>query len=345
MGLDWCGLTRKKPKPPTWTPPLIEVVPVDPAQPRQPLRLTVAGDLVINRGYAYYSQVWDRGEDTLFAFVGVRNRPPIFFKIEHTTITRLGSLVPYLSEGEGWYWTRDGHVMLCDGPQLRRVNPFTTANTIVLDVSNSHPDCDLWQAHSSADGQTHSATVRQVVPDGAYLPIGTIVSRNGTVLPWFPADGTLDESHLDASGRWLVIEQSNDNVIVDLDTRTMRWLSNSDGALAHLDCGDGCAVGENDQIGACVVMDLTSPSLKQRPLFPTWSMGHVSVRGRRVLHTDERAIRLIDVDTGAITPIIDHGMTGSGYDYQVHGNLDPAGRAAAYVSNAAGQFDLYVVRL
>lgn len=102
------------------------------------------------------------------------------------------------------------------------------------------------------------------------------------------------------------------------------------------------AIGENDQLQACVEMNLDT--LTQRALFATGRMGHVSVRGRRCLHTNDTSLRLIDLNSGAISELANHGMVSDGtYDTQVHGNLDPSGRVAAWVSNSAGRMDLYLL--
>lgn len=320
--------------------------PTPPAAPTPPIRVTDERDpALINRGYAYHSQAFVNGTG-IWAFVAQASGPPLFFHLDVSgAIRRLGSLIAYPVTGEGWYWTPTGEIMVIDGPRLRRVNPFRQTDEIVLDISAIHPGHDLWQAHSSLDGTVHSATVRQIVDTGSYSHVGTIVQQPDRQL-FIDATGDLDESHIDASGRWLIIEQSNDNLIVDLATGAERWISNSDGALAHLDCGDGFAVGENDFAGACVQLDLAT--LQQQSLFPTGNLGHVSVRGQRCLHTNATWLRLIDLTNGGIAPVTEHGMivgAGDPYNYQCHANLSPDGSAVAYVSNVAGRMDLYVVRL
>lgn len=309
----------------------------------QPLRVTDERDgEILNRGYAYYSQVWDRGEDTTFAFVGHADGHPRFFQIEHTTITRLGPLLSYRSTGEGMYWTASGDVMLCDGPFLKRVNPFTGAETVVLDISSTHPGCDLWQAHSSDDGRTHSATVRQIVSGGSYPKLGTVVLYEGAQ-HWFRVDGDLDESHISGDGHSLIIEESHNNQIILLAGDSRAHISNAEGALAHIDCGADYAVGEDDIRGACTYLNLRT--LERRELFATWGMGHISVKAGRCLVSAQAQLALVDLAAGGFTPLVEHGMVGSGYDFQVHGNLDPSGRVAAWVSNKMGRMDLYLLRL
>lgn len=302
---------------------------------------------VPNRMYPYWSTAWIDGASVV-VFVGHADGRTRFFRValDGSAVVPLGALVPYTGTGEGWYFDRDGWIYLIDGPRLRRVNPFTGADVVVFDISDAHPGCDLWQAHSSADGQTHSATVRQIVADGAYPKIGTIVFRRGELLPLVDAQGDLDESIVDASGRYLVIQESNQNRIIDLDTREERRLSDAGGALAHVDCGDGFAVGEADQPepGQCAYLDLASGAW--RPLFYTRAMGHVSVKGGRCLLSDDRALSLVSLDTGERQHLIDHGMVGSGYDCQVFANLDPTGRVAVFISNqGTDRFDAFLLEI
>lgn len=233
--------------------------------------------------------------------------------------------------------------MLCDGPRLRRVNPFSGADEIVLDISATHPGCDLWQPHSDDQGLAHSATVRQVVSSGSYPKIGTVVQCPSGRLYW-QAIGTLDESHITSDGSFVIIEEDNGNRIIDLTNKSEQRLTNAEGALAHIDCGPGYMVGEDDQRGACTYLDCRT--LERRVLFNTWSMGHVSVRAGRCLLSGASDLSLVALDGSGVTNLVEHGMIGSGsYDLQVHGNLDATGKVAAWVSNAAGRHDLYLLRL
>jgi hypothetical protein len=296
-----------------------------------------------NRGHSYHSQVYNRGEDVWFAFCGNADGHPRFFKIEGTAITRLGPLLPFVTTGEGMYWDASGWIYVCDGPRLLRVNPFTGQQTIALDISQTHPGCDLWQSHSSEDGRTHSATVRQIVTDGKYPNIGTIVQKDGAQ-QFYGAEGVLDESHLTSDGSHLLIEESDGNLIVDLSSWGERWITNAEGALSHVDCGPDYVVGEDDQAGACTYLDLRT--LERRLLFPTWGMGHVSVRAGKCLLSDAEKLSMVALDGSGVTSLAPHGMVSDGtYETQVFGNLSPDGSVAAYVSNVAGRFDLYVLRV
>lgn len=330
--------TRSNPPKPAPAPP------VQPPAATGPIRVTDERDgEILNRGYSYWSQAWVHPTGAIYAFVGHADGQPRFFRIElDGTVHRIGPMLGYTGTGEGWFWTPAGEVMLCDGPRLRKVNPFTKDEHVVLDISGSHPGCRLWQAHSSDDGRTHSATVQRIVSEGAYPNEGTVVQR-GDKLLYFPALGALDESHVTSDGSHLLIEESNDNRIIDLETFEERKITNYDGALAHIDCGPGYAVGENDQAGACTYLDLRT--LGRRVLFNTWQMGHVSVRAGRCLLSDAEKLALVSLDGSGVTPLVQHGMRGEGYDYTCHGNLSPDGSVAAWVSNATGRMDLYLLRL
>lgn len=301
------------------------------------------GDFV-NRGYSYWSQAWISG-GAVYCFAGHVDNRPRFFRVELATgsVQRLGPVLQYEGTSEGWSFDLDGFVYLLDGPRLRRVNPFTAQDSIVFDISDTHPGCILWQSHSSDDGQTHSATVKRIVNDGAYPSLGTVVFRRGTQ-EYFPANGDLDESQITPEGGWLVIKEDDRNRIIELATRVTRTITNAEGAVGHSDCGPGILVGEDDQHGACVLWDLRKNQVRE--LFLTWNMGHLSIRGGRCLLSDATRIALVALDGSGVTPLLTHGMVSDGaYDTQVFANLDPTGRIAAYMSNAAGRLDLYLYLL
>jgi hypothetical protein len=302
---------------------------------------------LVNRMYAYWSSAWVSG-GTVYVFVGHADGRPRFFQVDIASgqVSRRGPLLPYRGEGEGWYFDLDGWVYLTDGPRLRRVNPFTGEDRVVFDIADTHPGCRIWQAHSSEDGAVHSATVQRILSDGPYTPIGTVVYRNSQQ-EFFPAQGALDESQITSDGQFLIIHEDHHNRIINLETRDMRLLIDDDGAVEHSDCGRGYIVGEDNIHGECVLWDLRQPltPARRKGLFSTWNMGHVSVKGGRCLVSDQTHLSLVALDGGGVTPLIEHGMTGSGYDYQVHGNLDPTGRVACYVSNMHGRFDVYLLTL
>jgi hypothetical protein len=304
------------------------------------------GDLV-NRGYSYWSQAVVLNESIL-VFAGTRDGHPKFWSVNRAggAVHRLGALLPYTGEAEGWYFDREGWVYLIDGPRLRRVNPSNGEDRIVFSIEESHPGCDLWQAHSSDDGQTHSATVRRIVSDGRYPYVGTVTVRHGRQ-DFFDARGDLDESQITADGAWLLIKENDDNRIINLDSRVTVTLSDADGAVGHSDCGDACVIGEDNIHGECVLWDFRQPITPghRQTLLKTWALGHVSVKGGRCLRADATNLSLIATDGSGETILQPHGMVGNDYDHQVMANLDPTGQVAAYLSNVAGRMDLYLLLL
>lgn len=312
------------------------------------------GELV-PRMYAYWANAVLLADRVAVVFAGHVDGAPRFFKVDLASgeIERLGPRTTYTGTAEGWYWDAEGWMYLCDGPRLRRVNPFTGEDRIVCDISESHPGCDLWQAHSADDGRTHSATVRGVVGEGgAYRKIGTVVFYKSR-LSFFPAIGVLDESQVTRDGRFVVIKEDtgtgDDNRIIDLETGATRLVRDRDRAVGHSDCGGSLLIGEADKPdpGMCVAWDLTQPLTPERavPLFPTTNMGYVSYRAGVCLHSGETHLSRVALDGSGLTPIVAHGNTGSEYDDRVKANLSPCGRVACYMSNAAGRRDVYLLVL
>ena len=347
--------SRPQPTPPASPPPPPPPPPPEPSPPTwgggRILQVTDASDgVILNRGYSYWSQAFIRDTAAFVFAPHASNRPP-FFKVDLVSgsVERLGPLIGYIGEGGDWSWTPDGKVMVPEGPRLHRIDPFNGPDDIAMDISDLHPGSRIWQPHTSDDGRTHSATVERIVDDGPYPRLGTVVFRNGQPWHFFGAEGILDESHLSGNGDWLVIEErrddpGNDNRIVDLRTATSHWVTDRLGALSHCATGPDFIVGEDNFAGACVRLDL--PSGGRMPLFQTWGMGHVSVRAGRCLLSDRDQLALVNLAGAGVVSVANHGMVGSGYDYQVFANLDHSGRVAAFVSNRGiDRMDLYLLIL
>lgn len=306
------------------------------------------GDFV-PRMYSYWSNAWVNGRSA-YVFAGHVDSLPRFFKIDLITaaVERLGSLVGFTGEAEGWYWNADGEIYLINGSRLLRVSPFTGEVRVVFDIAEMYPGCDLWQAHSSLDGRTHSATVRRIVSEGKYPYIATIVCRDGKLIP-FPADGNLDESHISGNGRDVVIEENDDMRVINLDTRDTRKLRDIEGALAHIDCGPDFIVGEADKPdpGCCALYRLDRPLTpgNKVTLFLTTNMGHLSVQNNRCLLSDNTHVSLVSLNGGGVIQLFAHGGDIGGYDYQPKANLDPAARVACYMTHRDGRYDVYLAVL
>lgn len=299
------------------------------------------------RMYSYWANSVVKDGNVILVFVGHVDGRPRFFMVNRTTgeVGRLGPLLKYTGEGEGWYWNLEGQLYLIEGPRLRRVGPLRPEqDEVVFDITDTHPGCDLWQAHSSDDGRVHSATVRQIVEGGRYPYLGTVVSIDGKQR-WEPSQGNLDESHITGNGRWLLVEDSNDLWIYDLvEGGKPRVIRDEEGALAHLDTGANFAVGEDNFAGACVYLNLETG--ERRTLFNTWGMGHVAVRGDRCLLSDAQSISLVALDGSGVTRLIEHRMVGDDYDHQVKTNLSPCGEVACYMSNngdGGGRQDVFLL--
>lgn len=321
------------------------VTPDRPPKPPRPvgkrswgtLQLTLPEDGIIPaREYSYWPHVCAIG-DVVYALTCSSQGHPLFFRIDSNgDIFRMGPLIGYRSEGEGWYFNAKGEVYLIDGPRLRRVNPFNGNDEIIFDISGSFPNHNLWQAHSSDDGTVHCATVRE--NSNEFNPhIKTVICRRGE-LQYVPVFGKQDESHMTGNGRYCIIEEDDNNRIVDVETGREQLILDADGALSHIDCGPDYMVGEDNINGRAWKIEL--PSLNRTELEQTWGMGHVSVQNGRCLLSNKASLLWMDLNGGGLTHILDHGMVpldGDAYDYQVKANLDATATVALYMTNLGGQ--------
>lgn len=328
-----------------------------PASGRNPLQITNEQDgPLLNRMYSYWSNAFIAPDGSIVMFVGHQDGRPRFFRIVGDDVTRLGPLLPNTGTGEGWYWDALGRLHVIQGSRLLRfqVYPFGSPVEVVIDISQTHPGCDLWQAHSSATGRTHTATVRQPVPSGSYPYLGTVCVQDG-VERWFPADTyALDESQPTTDDAFLLIKSSpdDDNLVVNLASGEQRWLRKGEGALGHSDCGDSIAVGADRANGTCALIDFRGPLQAGRPLYNSWNIGHISLASDTCIAVDATTIYRVAMDGSGRTPIAEHGMVvldpdpNKEYEYQVFANLDRTGRVACYMSNmGTGRFDAFLLRL
>lgn len=296
------------------------------------------------RMYSYWSNAVVLG-DMVYVFCGHEDGHPHFFKIDaRGTVSRLGALVGYTGESEGWYWDRGGRLYIIDGPRLHHVNPFNGEDSVVFDISDRYPNHNLWQAHSSADGTAHCATVRQNSND--FNPhVATVFVRNGEKR-YVSATGVQDEAHITSNGAYGIIEEDDNNLIIDTGSgQEVQRILDADGALSHIDCGPNYMVGEDNIHGRAWRIDL--PNLQRTELEQTWGMGHVSVAGDRCLLSNQASLLWMDLNGGGLTHILEHGMVSDGsYDTQVKANLDPTGVVGCYMSNhASPRQDVFIVRL
>lgn len=306
---------------------------------------------ILNSGQSYWPQAWINPRiGAVFVLVGHQDGYPRFFKVTRSSgrVERLGPLLRFRGTGEGWFWDREGRITLCQGARLLRVDPLHLGvpgqEAVLIDISSSHPGCDLWQPHSSADGSVHTATIRRVVAEGRYPYLGTIIQGRDRqdVLP--VEREPLDESDIDASGRWVLIKEGPgpDNKLVDRQTGQVTWIADHDRAMGHSAMGSGVVVGEADKPdpGQCGIWDLASRTY--RGLYNTWNMGHVSVQAGRCVISDGEGVSLLDLGSGQRTHLADAAMPD---DAGLQASLDPTGSVVVYVAIREGRPTAFLLDL
>lgn len=393
--LEPCASTAVRPRPAV---PLPTRGPFRFPEPYDTLgvRITNADDgPVLPTAYSYWQGInAHAGQPGLLVFLGVdRQRGgggPSLWGVHKTTheVTPLGPLFPpehplSWSTGEGWYWSATEPYILyaSDLEHLYRVNVRGPEFAIEAVVDISTPalkafGCVLWQWHSAADGQRHSATVKRIAED--YKPIGCIVYP----WRWFPASGALDECQIDKSGQWLLIKENvdgqdgEDNRIVNLANGCERILTDRQGAAGHSDSGFGYMVAAdnwNDKAGALRLwmFDGSEPQGRLVYFSPTWDveLNHIShgnaqpgvPDGQWVLgsgatrNIGPRANELVMVplDGSLMVRVIaptmgDLDAPGGGDDYGKYpkANLDTSGEWALWTSNhGSDRLDAFLVKI
>ena len=326
-----------RPVPPAAQPEVPPSRPATHAPSRPGTCIKIADGPFHPRFYSYWPNAWVRSDGATFVFGGGLDNHARFFRLDSSGRTDdLGGLLPIDGTTEGWYWDAHGWLYIPDGPRLLRVNPFTQEREVVFDVSRAWSGVRVWQAHSSDDGSAHCATLQHT---DTWEKVATVICSRGE--PWkVDARADLDESDIDASGQWVVIKEGAgpDNRIVCLDTRDERTITDAEGAFGHSAMGAGFIVGEVDkpEPGRCVLMDLRTG--RRTDLFQTWNMGHVAVRGDRVLvsNATARELALVDVRDGSYrTLLTDIPGWGRDYDSQVRANLSPCGTRACFMAGGA----------
>ena len=227
-------------------------------------------DCLWGTGYSYWRNINNHvGSADMLIFLGTKTERggpgPILLRYNKVTdeVQNLGPLFPpaspfAASTGEGWYFSARRptklYVFRVGSPLLRRYDVATRRfdSAAALDLTRCPrptvcPSAGAYitQPHSSDDDATHSATVQ----DTSWQRLGCVVRRGSAYGYYPPRPGfSLDECHVDKSGRWLVLLETNTsaariNRIVNLRTGTITTLQDVDGALGHLDMGHGYAVG------------------------------------------------------------------------------------------------------
>lgn len=303
------------------------------------------------RLYPGWSNAFLQTPTTAIVFAGHSDGQPRFFSVDLLSgaVSRLGDMgFPYGGTTEGWSWDREGRLLLCAGPKLHRVRLSTLEDEILLDLGDYNPGYDLWQPHSSDDGQVHAATMRDAAhpsESGRYPYVGTVVKYRGRT-EYIEKTGDLDESALTRDGSTVIIKEtrngSEDNLILDFETGDRWWILDRERAMGHSDCGPDFIIGEADKPdpGGCGIWYLKEHRFKF--LFPSLNMGYVSYRNGVCLYTDETTIGRLDIETGERTPLIEHGAPPTNdYDLRAKASLDPTGAVCTYMVNGS----VYLLRL
>lgn len=236
------------------------------------IRLTNEDDgPILPCGYSYWANINSHAnEPYLFVFLGTdRNRGgagPSLWSVSKATdeVTPLGPIFPAdhplsWATGEGWYWsaTEPYTLFVSDLFHLWRLDVRTKALTAVIDIAGNPFNKYIWQLHSSADGRTHSATVKDLT---TYAAVGAVVFREASAptKPWladpsyYPARGDFDECQISPDGAWLLIKSNvdglygEDNWIVNVDDGRSRLILDQAGAAGHSDCGFGYMVAADN---------------------------------------------------------------------------------------------------
>lgn len=267
------------------------------------VRLTSAADCAAAQdclwsvGYSYWRNINNHlAGDTMYIVLGFdRNRGGtgpslIAYDKAADRVQNLGPLFPTdspysYSTTEGWYFSAAGasrlYAFLPGGTTLRRYDVITRQfeATPALDLAACpRPSvCPsdaafIFQPHSSDDDRVHSATVQ----NAAFQRLGCVVFDSSRFV-YVPnrAGYALDECHVDKSGGWLLILETQadgklDNRVLDLSTGTATALTDAAGALGHLDTGFGYAVGAdnyNPSPNASILLKFPVTST-ERPIGP-----------------------------------------------------------------------------
>lgn len=217
----------------------------------------------------------------------------------------------------------------------------------------------LWQCHSSWDDKTHSASLQNEVY--AILAWG-VKSPYG--FQKYDIIGEPDECQIDKSGLWLVakekINEDELNRIIRVSTDSEYQIHDKDGAVGHSDTGFGYVMGEDNQIGACVLWKLGAPDIGRRIIFGPniWNMGYVSfcnakpssIENQKCLITTPDSLISVKLD-GSESKLICPNLSQTNsndpkyYEHRAKANLCPLGQFAIWSAYVDGSLNAYIVRI
>ncbi len=286
------------------------------------------------------------------------------------------------STAEGWYWDwKDADILYCsDDKHLYRYDFATYRYDFATQFDHATQDLEVvvditpfaWlgqfalrQWHTG--GKRHSATVFQIVDDGPWPAIGTVVYEEGKCQPWrwFQKIGAnaLDESQVDRSGKWLGIKETppghpgEDDRIISLIDGEERLITDQDGAPGHSDSGYGYIVGADNQEQLATWRLWPCDSLQSRVILTTsWDAQvlHVSHCNARPGAPAKQWVLGSGTLSNLITFPLDGSMhtraiapsmsAGTGYDDLPKASLDPHGEYALW-TRRDGRFDAFMVKI
>jgi len=366
------------------------------------LRLTNADDCggtdcVNYVGYSYWANMNNHVDsDTLLVFLGLgpAHGGPTLFSVHKPTdtVTKLGPLFEAASPfsratGEGWYFsgTQFTKLYVNDGSRLLRYDVLARTFETVLDIATQPglygANRYIWQTHSSADDRVHIGTVRDSANSAM---LGCFVyEENLKKYTYYPGVYQLDECNLDRSGRWMIMLDNvdrlfeQDNRIIDLKTGDETVILDQDGALGHLDMGDGYAVGAdnwNPLPNATILIKFpvtrttapVGPVVHYNANWSTAAANHVTHQNRRAPESQYACGSNVDgvpgreneivcfrldssMDVLVVAPVMtDVNAAGGGdfYSQMPKGNLDVTGRYFIWTANMGGdRLDAFIVKV
>ena len=228
------------------------------------VRLTVPSDCanadcVEATGYSYWTLMNNHvGSNSMYVILNLAGHGgPTLFSYDKTSdaVTKVGPLFdsgPFtVASTEGWYFSASQatklYVWRTMDSKLQRYDVTARTFHAVFDLDSNATlfgaNRYLWQAHSSADDNVHSFTVRDRT---TYAELGCGVYREDVrQFLFYPTLGDYDECQIDKSGRWLLIKENvdglygEDNRIIDVQAGVESRVLDQDGAGGHSDSGHG----------------------------------------------------------------------------------------------------------
>jgi len=372
----------------------------------QGVRITIpsdcgGADCIDYVAYSYWKNMNNhQNSDTMYIMLGLnRNRGgaegPTLFSYNKTTdvVTKVGALFdPSTSwswaSANGWYFSAAQatklYVYNWHSTAFYRYDVLSHSFEQIFDIASR---TDLFgsgrymtQAHSSDDDKAHSFTVTDTTEN----PLGCgVYFEASQTFKWFPRTGNFDECHIDASGRWLDINEGSadlDNHVIDLNNNNEVVILNQNGRLGHMDMGFGYAVGNSGsvpvpQAALLYKFPLATTTYPVGPIVfynVDWNTGivnHISHQNRKsgvapeqqyACGSDldgnparENEIACFRLDTSYdalfVAPVMtDINAPGGGCDYCKYpkGNLDVTGKYFIWTSNMYGnRIDAFIVKV